>query len=239
MLASTTWGSGDRHVLLIHGLGSNKEGWWRVGPWFAERGWTAHAVDLLGHGASPKPPSYTLDLLAAHLPRRDGRWDLVLGHSLGGAVSVRAASGGGFAERLVLEDPLLFLPDLEVSLPIALSEFDIPLTAEAQAADNPTWHPEDARIKAEALRQCGPGAVEAVTRGLRGLNLVDEIRSVEVPTLVVGAAMKPLVPAALGEGLASMAPHVDFLTVPDSSHSIHRDEFDALMVAIERWMGNR
>ncbi len=226
-------------MLLIHGLGSNKEGWWRVGPWFAERGWTAHAIDLLGHGSSPKPSSYTLDLLAADLPRRDGGWDLVLGHSLGGAVSVRAASGGEFATRLVLEDPLLFLPDLDLSLPIALSEFDIPLTAEAHAEDNPTWHPEDARIKAEALRQCGPEAVEALLRGIRGLNLVEEIGSVGVPTLVLGAAMQPLVPAALGEGLASMTPHVDFVTVPDSSHSIHRDEFDALMAAIEAWMGDR
>lgn len=236
MRASTSWGSGDRHVLLVHGLGSNKEGWWRVGPWFAERGWTAHAVDLAGHGGSPDVPSHSLDRFVDDLPERDGGWDLVLGHSLGGAVAIRALRDRGFAAAAVLVDPLVFLPDLAVSLPIAMAEFDIPAETSAQLEDNPTWHPEDARIKVEALQQSGPATVEAVMRGLEGLNLVEEVAGITVPTLLVGADLKALVPPELGAGIAAMSELVAFVSIPGSSHSIHRDEFQPLMAAIEDWL---
>ncbi|NND84908.1 MAG: alpha/beta hydrolase [Acidimicrobiia bacterium] len=233
-LATTSWGEGDRQVLLIHGLGSNKEGWWRVGPWFAERGWTAHAVDLPGHGASPKSVTYTLDLLADALPFVDGGWDLAIGHSLGGAVAARAAAVDGFADALVLEDPLVF----EIRREVGLAEFDLPLEPEFHVAANPAWHPRDAHIKVDALRQCGPETVAGIATGFEGNDLVEEIRSLAVPTLVVGAGIEPLVTPELG-GLLAAGANVDFTTIPDSSHSIHRDEFEPFMGAIGEWLDDR
>lgn len=51
-LHTTTWGSGDRIALLVHGLMADHRTWRRVGPALSERGYRVVAVDLRGHGAS-------------------------------------------------------------------------------------------------------------------------------------------------------------------------------------------
>lgn len=161
----------------------------------------------------------------------EGGWDLVLGHSLGGAIALRA----GIAPLLVLEDPLLGPLRREAVMP----DFDLPPGPEAQVAAHPSWHPEDARIKATALAQCGPGVVSAIVDDLADLDLGDEVAGLTTHTLVLGADHDPLVPVALGEALASGNPAVTFEVVPDSSHSIHRDAFDAFTGAIEGWLARR
>jgi pimeloyl-ACP methyl ester carboxylesterase len=47
-----------RHpVLFVHGAWHGAWCWERFLPWFAERGWEAHALDLRGHGQSPSDRS--------------------------------------------------------------------------------------------------------------------------------------------------------------------------------------
>jgi pimeloyl-ACP methyl ester carboxylesterase len=59
LLATRAWGGGaDRSrplAVLVHGVTSSSRTWWRVGPALAERGYRVLAVDLRGHGASPRP----------------------------------------------------------------------------------------------------------------------------------------------------------------------------------------
>ena len=53
-LALENWGEEDSPLaILVHGVTASSRTWWRVGPWFAENGWHAVAIDLRGHGASP------------------------------------------------------------------------------------------------------------------------------------------------------------------------------------------
>lgn len=43
-----------RHpILFVHGAWHGAWSWERFMPWFAQRGWECHAVDLRGHGDSP------------------------------------------------------------------------------------------------------------------------------------------------------------------------------------------
>jgi pimeloyl-ACP methyl ester carboxylesterase len=64
---------------------------WRYGAWLADAGWHATAVDLRGHGTAPRALDYTIDAYASdvlHTAAPDGEpWDLVIGHSLGGAAA--------------------------------------------------------------------------------------------------------------------------------------------------------
>jgi pimeloyl-ACP methyl ester carboxylesterase len=70
LLATRAWGDGaDRSrplAVLVHGVTSSSRTWWRVGPALAERGFRVLAVDLRGHGASPRPVAglATADLAA-------------------------------------------------------------------------------------------------------------------------------------------------------------------------------
>lgn len=93
-LSTATTGSGPHHVALVHGLSADA-GTWRP---FIERmlqtgRFTVTTVDLRGHGASARSSSYRLgdmaDDLVEVLPT--GLHSIV-GHSLGGAVLVRAVA---------------------------------------------------------------------------------------------------------------------------------------------------
>jgi pimeloyl-ACP methyl ester carboxylesterase len=119
-------------AVLVHGVTSSSRTWWRVGPALAERGYRVLAVDLRGHGASPRPGSGlsiadlaadVAETVAAELgadiaetvavesgadPPGSTRpaVELLVGHSLGALVALELVGAHpGLARRLVLEDP--------------------------------------------------------------------------------------------------------------------------------------
>jgi pimeloyl-ACP methyl ester carboxylesterase len=92
-LATRNWGSGDRTALLIHGITSDGGTWWRLGPALAAEGYTVSAVDLRGHGDSPRAAIYGLaDYVDDVTALGTAPWDLVVGPSLGGAIALSAAA---------------------------------------------------------------------------------------------------------------------------------------------------
>jgi pimeloyl-ACP methyl ester carboxylesterase len=87
-------GSGDRLLVLLHGLGATGDvwsGWW---PLLARR-WPGRwlAPDLPGHGGSPPLATYSFDGFAAAVAGivPPGTGVVVLGHSLGGVVALALA----------------------------------------------------------------------------------------------------------------------------------------------------
>jgi pimeloyl-ACP methyl ester carboxylesterase len=137
LLATRAWDDGADPsrplAVLVHGVTSSSRTWWRVGPALARRGLRVLAVDLRGHGASPRPVA---GLAAAGLaadvvetvadavglaepsgpgpaagasgpgPAADPPVDLLVGHSLGALVALELVTARPeFARRLVLEEP--------------------------------------------------------------------------------------------------------------------------------------
>ena len=234
-LARIEWGTGDRRLLIVHGVGSNAAGWWRVGPALAAAGFHVSAVDLRGHGASDSPGDYSMPAYAADLLALADRWEVVLGHSLGGAAVVQALmERPDWAERVVLEDPLLVVLDEELAVEYVTADLGPDITVEDVMAANPTWHPEDARIKLAAQTQAGREVIEGSMRHNVGWNVVGAVAALAVPTLLLGADpdLGPLVPPALGTSLAGMNPNIEFHTVPNATHSMHRDEFESFMALV-------
>lgn len=94
-LACDRGGSGDRLLVLLHGLGAARAVWQ---PMLAGNRWDGSwiAADLRGHGASPHAESYAPTLHAADVAETIGaawREIVVLGHSMGGVVALALASG--------------------------------------------------------------------------------------------------------------------------------------------------
>ena len=50
-------GQGERTALLLHGMTGSRESWWRVVPLLVASGHRVLAIDLPGHGLSPRDPS--------------------------------------------------------------------------------------------------------------------------------------------------------------------------------------
>ena len=104
-------------VLLVHGLGEHAGRHAALARWFNARGYAVRGYDQRGHGASPGPRGVLVhpdDLLAdlsvvhADYARTLGAAPLLLGHSMGGLVALRAVLDGRIVPRaLVLSSPAL------------------------------------------------------------------------------------------------------------------------------------
>lgn len=110
-LNSSTVGSGELHVGLIHGLGGDQTIWQPlIERMLATGRYTVTTLDLRGHGLSDRAPSYKLgefaDDVAGTLPQG---LHSVVGHSLGGAVLVRAVQRLQ-PQRAIYLDPGFGLP---------------------------------------------------------------------------------------------------------------------------------
>jgi pimeloyl-ACP methyl ester carboxylesterase len=237
-LHTLNWGdraaAGPR-VLLLHGLPSSAGTWWRVADGLAAAGWSVTAADLRGHGTSPRTVSYALEAYAADVLRVDpgaaGPWDLVIGHSLGAAVSVVATDQQpGWAQSLLLLDPVLAVDPAEADALVAdlLGDLVDPDPAALLAA-NPRWHVEDALQKAEAARLVSSHVVERTVRdnvGAERWQLHDTAARLAPPLHVLaadparGASFSP----ADGERLTAAKADATVDTVRGAGHSVHRDD---------------
>lgn len=241
-LPTLRWGEGNlKTALLLHGISSNKEGWWRVGPALADLGYDVVAPDLRGHGANELPDSMTLNDFASDVLDTVESVDLVLAHSLGAAVALTMLlKHPDFCELLILEDPALMLNNSPTTIGWLTAEFDREgeISAESVMEGSPTWHRTDAVHKAAALLQLGRAGVLATLNANPDINLFEEMTQVTQPTLLLGAepAMVALVPPALGEGIVALNSRVEFHKVLNASHSIHRDEFEPMMAIVADWL---
>lgn len=112
-LHTMTTGSGERHVGLIHGLGADGSTWQPlIERMLATGRYTVTTVDLRGHGLSERARSYSLDDLAGDVVESLPQGlHSVVGHSLGGAVLVRAV------DRLHPERAIYLDPGFGLALP--------------------------------------------------------------------------------------------------------------------------
>jgi pimeloyl-ACP methyl ester carboxylesterase len=237
-LHTLTWGSGDKRALLVHGLSSNAAGWWRLGPDLADLGYTVTAPDLRSHGESPKSEDLSVPAYAADVLALGSQWDLVLGHSLGGAVVLACLeTDPDFAKKLILEDPAKVIERNPLIRTWLLDVFNRPLTTEQISLDNPRWQIEDARAKAEALRQSGPEVVDQ-TLNAEAWDGTPVLAGISVPTLLLGAdpTLVALVTPEIGQAFAASNPLIEFETIVNGSHSMHRDEYRLFWDRIRDWL---
>ncbi|HRE02625.1 MAG TPA: alpha/beta hydrolase, partial [Ilumatobacteraceae bacterium] len=108
-----TWGqSGKRGLVFVHGGNAQADWWAHIAPWFADE-FRVVALDLSGHGDSGWREQYGLEqwtdevLAVADAGGIDGP-PVVVGHSMGGMVSIVAAAR--HAERIggviVIDSPV-------------------------------------------------------------------------------------------------------------------------------------
>lgn len=232
------WGTGARRAFLVHGLSSSAETWWRVASRLSRSGWSVVAPDLRGHGRAPVTETYRLPDMADDLVALGGGWDVVVGHSLGGALAVLAGASGGWAARLVLVDPALRVDGGDAAREAELAELEDGAVA-ALAAAHPDWHPEDVRLKARAVAATSPSVVAAIFDENRPWDLLGTLAALPVPVHVLGAdplaggIFDPLV----GIGLADRHPHVTYTLATGRGHSVHREDPGAVVAAVEEDAG--
>jgi pimeloyl-ACP methyl ester carboxylesterase len=113
-VAYRMWGgTGGRGIVLVHGGGAHSRWWDHIGPLLAAADRRVIAIDLSGHGDSGRRESYTFDAWAREVlavVADAGLTDppVVIGHSMGGIVTLRLAAtfGSRIEGAVVVDSPL-------------------------------------------------------------------------------------------------------------------------------------
>jgi pimeloyl-ACP methyl ester carboxylesterase len=219
--------------VLIHGLASLAQSWWRIGPALAAHGWNVTAVDQAGHGGRPVADEVTPALLAAAVrelvPEPP---DVLIGHSLGAIAALALAP----APVLILEEPPSAF-DAETCATIArgLLADVAAVRADREAVvrrirqDNPRWADQDVHWAVEGIAQ-----IDAEPFARRLAALAGEQRS--AAERIAAAAPEAYVLAGT-EG--SVLNARDRAALPDGhlieiagGHCLHRDAPDAWLGAV-------
>jgi pimeloyl-ACP methyl ester carboxylesterase len=122
-IAYRAWGeAGAPGVVLVHGGAAHGRWWDHVGPLLVEGARRIVAIDLSGHGDSGHRDSYDFgtwaaETLAVAESAGIGGPPTVIGHSMGGFVTLQAAitSGDRIAGAIVVDSPLRELTPEEVA----------------------------------------------------------------------------------------------------------------------------
>ncbi|TIH37446.1 alpha/beta hydrolase [Subtercola vilae] len=234
-LPVTSWGDprSERRILLVHGLTSAGAVWWRVASLLAAEGFFVEAPDLRGHGLAPRTLSYTLPEFSADLLRLaapDARpYTLVIGHSLGGAITGHTLAGHPeWAVAALLLDPLFAAADDAVpGIAHDMSSALLSGTVADHLAQNPRWHAEDAHQKLIAARAISPFVVEHSLLDNVPWNVGAVVANTTRRMRILGAdpAIEPPVfSEAEGLSLATANPAITFAVVEGAAHSIQRDD---------------
>jgi pimeloyl-ACP methyl ester carboxylesterase len=112
-IAYRAWGdAADRSIVLVHGGAAHSRWWDHIAPLLAS-GWRVVAVDLSGHGDSGRRDSYSLDtwareVLAVVADTGTAASSVVIGHSMGGLVTLRLATlaGSRIAGAVAIDSPI-------------------------------------------------------------------------------------------------------------------------------------
>ncbi len=234
-LAVHETGSGRRTAVLIHGIMSDHRAWHRVSLELQDQGFRIIAVDLAGHGGSPRSRRYSPraradDVVETVAPLLRDRPDLIMGHSLGALVASMVADRLAPRAAVYVDPAFAFPRGVRGAVMKVLFAVAPRPPRSALVRWNPKWSAADVDIELAALRDWDKRTI----LGLANTRpLVPPARLV-APSLVVLAEKSLLITDAVAARLRGQGMTVE--TVPGTGHMVFRDEHARFMDVIERWL---
>ena len=229
-------GEGDP-VVLIHGLTSSYHTMLGIADWLKNE----HQViyyDCRGHGASEKPPYYTLDDHADDLLAIMDFYGLeranVLGMSMGTYIAQAAAiKAPQRIKKLVLLVPKAHGKTSSIQRLLKEAGKDIG-TVSAQELGAimlaNTFAPETPEEIKKKMLQANSAATltaeekKAVDKALEGFDLREGLPKITAPTLVCSSKYDGINPPEMGKEVAELIPNARFELFEHSGHVLHIEE---------------
>ncbi len=248
--ATTTverWGTAGPVLMCIHGMVSSRRSWLRLARRFSDR-YQIVAYDQRGHGDSAKvdgPMSLARGIRdAENVYAAIGSADVLVGHSWGGAISIRA--GETLDVRGVATiDPMIvqverdwydeYVVELAESFKLTGGDRD-----EATRAEYIEWHEDDAEGKVHAVHTMTTRPIE----GLRDENnptdwdLRSDIARYRKPLLLAMAERDgSIVPESVIDYVESHhPPNVQIERFEGQGHNLHRTDFEAFATVLDKFL---
>ena len=250
-LSYLEWGREGPHAVLLHGITSNAQAWWRLAPRLVELGFHVVAFDMPGHGYSAEVADHRIEDQAALMALAAGELKmdrlLLLGHSWGGSVALAlAAQAPERIDRVVLIDPALTgsAEGGRTRAPNFIKGLGSPAAdcAPGIASANPDWHAEDVRWKAEAMQQCRTEAVLGFFTKSGDWDLVPAFGKIKAPLLLLVADPSATVinPQTLEAAQRHLGQNARMVVIPKTSHNMYRGAgYEPTLSALTDWLGSR
>lgn len=217
-------------VIMIHGIAASLHDWDDLMPELTQSGYSSYALDLLGHGESPKPDSraYQMDWLFEHFLNwinslRLTEPAVLIGHSLGGYIALEyALRVAAWTRGLVLVNPLYSLRQLPAFLrrtyhrpnlssfivrrtPKWIFRMIVDMASIAMGHSNGALHSLPVRVRAQTARDYARAAPGVYHVPNTGEDLTPHLPSISLPTLVIwGDRDQTLSPASFPKLVAAM-----------------------------------
>ena len=230
-------------ILFVHGLGGCWQNWLENMPRMAELGFRAVALDLPGFGSSPMPPweisipgyGNLLDRLREELGI--GHCTLV-GNSMGGFIAAEVAvrepewvdrlvlvSSAGISHAKMRKGPVIAGARISVATNPLLQRVDLVSmrrpglrqVAFGKVMRHPESLPRELLVEFMAPALGAPGFLPAVA-ALTGYDLLDRLRQIRVPTLIVWGRDDLVVPASDAAGFAERIAGAELVVFEDCGH---------------------
>ncbi len=159
-------------MVLLHGMMASADSWWRVIPVLAEQGFRVLAIDLPGHGLSPRDPRLTIEQAASSVVETvrnlaPGQPLAAIGHSYGASVLAEAAPVLR-PDPAVYVDTVLVLPgggDRDDLTERYARDREARESPEHLSASRPFYSSKDAEVEALAARRFDPATMASVSCG--------------------------------------------------------------------------
>jgi pimeloyl-ACP methyl ester carboxylesterase len=238
----TRWPGIGPEVLLVHGISSAGSSWTPILTGLGEA-FTPITIDLRGHGQSGRPETgylyddYAGDIAAA-LDALGMRRPLVVGHSLGGLVTLWwASTHPDRAAAIVIEDsPLRSGEDYRPAFDTWIAQNAMPVAelATLYREKNPALSEEHARRRAEIMTGTAPAVfteLKADSLAHDGVDRVAAFERISSPILFLhgNPELGGMVPADEVAAFARRLAHVEVVGFPDVGHSLHAERPEAFL----------
>lgn len=239
------------HLLFLHGVGGGHHAWEGQLPYFAARGYPAHAWDQPGYGHTPSVEPYDLEQIAASLRRLIdslGGPVVLVGHSMGGMVAQEAYARD--RSRIAA----LVLAFTSAAFPGGGSEFTRqfiqarvgPLDAGQSMGDvaarlMPTMRgsrsdPEGVEHARRIMSEIAPATYRKAVHLLTTFDRKADLRNIAVPTLLVAGSEDKTAPPSVMERMAKEIPGAAFVVLEGCGHLGPMDQPAAFNTELERFL---
>ena len=249
-------GTGDTAIFLLHGVGGGASAWAETLPVLASRGYRCIAWDMPGYGGSaPVVPYSNLTLAQSLLDLIEhvgARRNVVLGHSMGGMIAQEAFAlrprgiqglilyatspafgkpGGDWQQQFLASR---FAP-LDAGLGMAGLAPDLVRGMFApRSGDEVISHRQDAALAtAVALMSRVPEATyRAALTAIASFNRLDNLSSIDVPTLCLAAEFDKNAAPAVMERMAARISQSKYQCLPGVGHLANMEDPYAFNAAV-------
>jgi pimeloyl-ACP methyl ester carboxylesterase len=228
-------GAARRTAVLIHGFMSDSRAWHRVTAALEERGFRVIAVDLAGHGSSPRsrrysPRSWADDVVETLRPMLSGPPDLVMGHSLGGLVASLVADRLSPRTAIYIDPAFAFPRGVRGALLKLLFTVSPRPRRSILVRLNPKWDAADVEIELAGLRDWD----RRTLLGFASTRPLVPPATLVAPSLVVLADKSWLLTEPAVAALRRLGMTVE--TVPGTGHTVFRDDPARFVRVLDRWL---